>query len=438
MNPIVEAEETIYDYVDPKNGSAPTWCYGNTCIARLGEEIFVSGRETLADVKPLNNTRWMLLRRGGDGRWTVLHRDLVDRSREPSPIGVFDDGRVFLSANPTLTPIDAEAGPAQPQIIEFSARDPKAPFRTHLPVWRGNPAFTEHSYRSFAVDGSRHEMVLFQNIQYSHAEWTFCDNAGNWSAQGQIHWPRDERTASPEPIRVCYPTVQLKDRAVYFCGVSDIIEPNAAWREYKFKLTNNKWDYDFRRLFFTWSRDITSGRFEPWIEIASRDATAGWIFPRDLWVDPDGSVHLLWSERAIDLRLRDTFFPNERQKHSLNHAIVRDGQVIFRQTLFTSEAEEHQLMPEEEGRFHVTPDGRLFVFQFVKGHDSDGLAMPENRLVELVNHRSPGRVMEIAFRSPVRSFFTATMRGGSSPSNSLDILCDDKDSMRYVRINLVQ
>ena len=53
----------------------------------------------------------------------------------------------------------------------------------------------------------------------------------------------------PEPIRVCYPNVMLKDRAVYFCGVSDIIEPKKEWRKFKRELTGKEWDYDFRRLF---------------------------------------------------------------------------------------------------------------------------------------------------------------------------------------------
>ena len=35
-----------------------------------------------------------------------------------------------------------------------------------------------------------------------------------------------EEYAKPQPIRVCYPSVQLRDCAVYFCGVSDIVEPN--------------------------------------------------------------------------------------------------------------------------------------------------------------------------------------------------------------------
>ena len=77
-------------------------------------------------------------------------------------------------------------------------------------------------------------------------------------------------------------TWRLRGRQVHFCGVSDIEEPYAKWRDYKLKLTGQKWDYDFRRLFYTWTDDITTGKFQPWVEIASRDKTCGWIDPGDL------------------------------------------------------------------------------------------------------------------------------------------------------------
>jgi hypothetical protein len=55
--------------------------------------------------------------------------------------------------------------------------------------------------------------------------------------------------------------------------------------------------------------------------------------PGDLWVGPDGAVHLLWVERALDDRLREKFFPDARQSHSINYAVVRDGKVAALATL---------------------------------------------------------------------------------------------------------
>ena len=134
-------------------------------------------------------------------------------------------------------------------------------------------------------------MILFQNIGYTHAEWTFLDRDGRWSARGKLAWPWGAEYDKPQPIRVCYPNVALVDRAVYFCGVSDVVEPYHEWREYKRKLTGRKVGLRLPRLFFTWSDDITTGKFHEWVEIASRDKTCGWISPGDLWVAPDGAVH---------------------------------------------------------------------------------------------------------------------------------------------------
>ncbi|MHC4353972.1 MAG: hypothetical protein ACYS0H_14785, partial [Planctomycetota bacterium] len=199
-----------------------------------------------------------------------------------------------------------------------------------MPVWSGQPKFTEHSYRSFAADGPNHELILFQNVGYTHAEWAFLDRNGRWSAQGRLKWPWGAEYEKPQPIRVCYPNVAIKNREVHFCGVSDIIEPNPQWRAFKKEITGRNWDYDFRRLFYTWSPDITTDKFKPWVEIASREKTCGWIMPCDLWPAPDGDVHILWTERALDERLREKFFPAEKQSHSLKYAVVRDGKIVLR------------------------------------------------------------------------------------------------------------
>ena len=50
-------------------------------------------------------------------------------------------------------------------------------------------------------------------------------------------------------------TVGARNRAVHFVGVSDVLEPNPAWRKFKRELTGQQWDYDFRRLFYTWTPD---------------------------------------------------------------------------------------------------------------------------------------------------------------------------------------
>jgi hypothetical protein len=433
---VVEVEEDVYTYKPADNGSGPMWCSGSTCLVRIGEDVFASGIETLEGARPLNNCRWTLFKREQAG-WELQRVDEKGRTREPCPLAAFPDGRVLLSANPTLTRPEAHSGPARPEILQFDAADPKRPFETILPEWDGAPPFTEHSYRSFAADGPAGELILFQNIGYTHAEWAFRDREGNWVA-GKLAWPWGMEYPKPQPVRTCYPTVMLKDRAVHFCGVSDVIEPYPEWRAYKKKLTGRDWDYDFRRLFYTWTDDVASGNFRPWVEIASRDKTCGWISPRDLWVDDAGKVHILWTERALDTRLREKFFPGQKQSHAMNYAIVQQGEVTFRRTLLLAEEGGANEIPGA-ARFQVTPEGRLFVFYYASGTDAQGKAVSENRLVELLPDGTTGPHVRVPMKHPLTAYFTATVRGGSPPSSTLDLLgtrAASSTTISYARIRL--
>jgi hypothetical protein len=436
LKPIVEAEEEVYRYEPANNGAGPMWCSGSTCLVRVGTNLFASGLETLPDCKPLNNCRWMLFQRTPTG-WIKQQSDPTGRTREPSPIAAFPDGRLFLSVNPTLvTNRDAYSGPARPEILQFSANDPQAPFKTLAPVWEGSPRFTEHSYRSFAADGPNQELILFQNIDYTHAMWAFYDREGHWSARGKLTWPWGAEYDRPQPIRVCYPNVVLSQRAVHFCGVSDIVEPYQKWRDYKKQLTGRDWDYDFRRLFYTWTPDITRQPFQPWVEIASRDKTSGWISPGDLWVAPDGTAHILWTERAIDERLKAKFYPEAKQSHSLNYALVREGKVIQCRNLVT--AEEGQAIPGL-GRFQITPENRLLVIFFISGADANGKPLAENRILELNPDGTAGPTVRVPLKHPFSSFFTTTVRAGSPPAKTLELLgprLQGASTISYARIRL--
>ena len=438
LRAVVEIEEEVYRFTPANNGAGPMWCGGSTCLVRDGERVFASGLETLPEAKPLNNVRWLLFERDAQ-RWNLLLADPAGRTREPSPLVILPGAHLLLSANPTLnSDPGAYAGPAEPQILEFDLAEMGAPFQGLPPVWSGKPRFTEHSYRSFAADGPNRELLLLQNIDYTHVEWTFRDRHGDWSANGQLKWPMDNRPEKPQPIRICYPNVALQNRAAYFCGVSDIIEPNPAWRAYKKELTGREWDYDFRRLFFTWSPDLARENFRPWIEIASRESTCGGISPGDLWVAPDHAIHLIWTERALDERLRERFFPEARQTHQLNYAIVRDGQVVLRRTLLEAREGESREIPAAP-RFHITPSNRLFVVCYVGGTGANGNSVSENRLFELRAGGEPGVMDILPFQQPFHHFFTATPRAGSAPSEFLDLLghqVNRPDTISYARVRL--
>jgi hypothetical protein len=216
------------------------------------------------------------------------------------------------------------------------------------------------------------------------------------------------------------------------------MEPYTRWRDYKKKLTGRQWDYDFRRLFFTWSDDITKGKFHEWVEIASRDKTCGWISPGDLWVAPDGDVHLVWTERAIDTRLRDEFFPDARQSHALNYAVVRAGKVILQRSLLLAEEGKSNAVPAR-GRFQITPEGRLFVFCYVSGTDADGNRISENRIRQLRPDGSESAWVTIPLKHPMSDYFTATVRAGSPPSRVLELLghrAGHPTTISYARIRL--
>lgn len=437
LRPDVESEMDVYAYRPADNGAGPLWCAGSTCLVRLGDRVFASGLETLADAKPLNNCRWLLFALA-DNCWEQILADPVGKTREPSPLVGFADGRLFLSANPTLVPGQYN-GPARPEILEFQAGAIRSAPKTLVPEWRGEPKFTEHSYRSFAADGARGEWILFQNIDYTHAEWTFRDHNGSWAAKGELRWPWGADYAKPEPIRVCYPNVAVQNRAVHFCGVSDIIEPKPEWRAFKKELTGREWDYDFRRLFYTWTPDLTREGFKPWVEIASREATCGWIMPGDLWIGPDGRVHLVWSERALDERLRKRFFPEAKQSQAINYAVLRDGAVVRRRTLALAEEGGSREVPSSP-RFQPTPDGRLFVVFYVSGVDANGQPVSENRVREIGPNGKVGTAVKLPLQQPFSQFFTATVRAGSAPSETLDMLGQPAGGgavIRYARVRLL-
>lgn len=419
LEAVVEVEEEVYRYQPADNGAGPMWCSGSTCLVRLGAEVYASGLETIPGVKPLNNCRWVLWHRGATGGWQRVYEDAEGRTREPSPIVGFPEGKVFVSANPTLVPPEkGGGGPARPEILAFDFADPTSMPRPQrlVPVWDGQPPFSEHSYRTFVADAGRKEFILFQNIDYTHAEWTFRDQEGRWSAKGRLKWPWGAEYAKPQPIRVCYPNVALRERAVHFAGVSDILDPNPAWRAYKKEITGKEWDYDFRRLFYTWTPDVTREGFREWVEIASRESTCGWISPCDLWLAPEGLVYVMWTERALDERLRAKFFPEAKQSQALRLATVKEGKVLARHTLL--ESREDQPGPVVSGaRFHPLPDGRLVVIYYAAGPEGSG-----NRVMELGPGGRPGPVIPVPTSKPFSSFFTATPRAGSAGGWVVDLL----------------
>ncbi len=426
--PVVEAQEEVYRYVAADNGAGPLWCYGASCLARVGERRFISGLETIPGAKPLNNTRWVLYERTADG-WLRRATDETGRTREPCPLVVGPGGTLLLSANPTLTPPDTYNGPARPTVFAFGADLTPA---EEQPAWQGEPPFTEHSYRSFAADPATGEAILFNIVGHEHYSLSHRGADGAWRGLGNLVFPWGADYAVPEAIRLCYPEIVLRGRACHFLGISDIIEPNPAWREAKRRLTGQQWDYDFRRLFYTWSDDVTAAPFHDWIEVASRESTCGWIQNLDLWVADDGDVHLLWHERSCDVRLRDEFYPGTPLTYELKHAVLRRGEKVAEQVIVAGGEGLGEVIPNH-GRFHVAPDGRLFVFATISRAGT-----PENRLYEL-RDGAWGEGRPVPFAKVFTSYQLAAARTGHAPSELLELygtVAGEADALWYGRVRV--
>ena len=445
LNLAVEDESTVYTGMCPRNGSSPMWCYGNTCIVRIDGNVFVSGQEKLEQFEPPNDCRWTLYQQTADG-WELRQADERGRTREPCPLATLPGKRLFLSNNPTLLGAGASgSGPARPEILAFDANNPLAAARALLPEWEGRPGFNEHSYRSFAADAEGDELVLFQNVSYTHAEWALFGHDSVWHS-GRLAWPPYEDTRmtpyGASLARVNYPVVVLRDRAVHFCGAAAF----DTWSRVSTpELAGRKFGNRFRRLYYTWTDDITEVGFHDWIEIDNTFDDGGWVFAADLHLDPEGVLHLLWYRAPINRRFRDEHFPDIVRRYAVCYARLHRGKVLHREVLVEAgegisgeipteidtedsvlgwkiKGQEVVEDPISTPRFQATPDGRLFVIYYVSGSAPDGTAISENRFLEINADGRASDPIGIPLKHPLTEFFTATPRAGSKPSFTIDLL----------------
>jgi hypothetical protein len=424
---VVEAEEVVTKYTPANNGAGPLWCYGSTVIARKGNDVYLSIIETGRDVPLLCNTRWQLWHRSAEG-WKIAQGESEYRQREPCPIGIFHKGAVFLSVNPSIEPPGVKYGRCRPLVLEFNPKALASVAKKHQPAWADGTYFTDHSYRGFAADGAKGELLLL-NINAGTGEQfvSYCDSKGRWHQKGKIKFP----------IRSCYPQVGLRDHAAAVMAIGDIVEPVEEWRKLKFENLKRKWDYVFRRLFYTYTPDIRTSDFVTPIEIDTVEKTAGHIRNFDLYIDKSGSTHLLYLKRPHQYSfIRDKYFPGQAMTAHLEYAVLKDGKVLSRKTLAQTPQGSNGLEPSY-GRFHISSDGALWII--AAGTYIDGA---ERTFGNYIGRILPGpykpKFIRIALKHPFRTFFTNTVRGGSEPSDIIDIfgIADDNPNLRYARIRL--
>jgi hypothetical protein len=437
----VLAEEVIDTASGANNGAGPMWCYGSPTIVRDGDTVFASVWQVGVGVRPLCNTRWQLFRRRDGGAFERVQAGAAFNEREPCPLLRLPGGRIALSVNPArslrYTGADGRSGyECEPHLLEFDAANPAAPPEQLMPAWDRAYQFSEHSYRAAAADGRTGELLLLNQtydaetsarVGYAlHPQcWSYRDASGNWTRAGLLKFP----------LRGCYAQVAIRGRAACVFAVSDVVEPNDAWREFKKKVTGQDWDYDFRQLYFTWTPDITACDFQPPLTVASRDETAGFLTNLDMWLGPDGDVHLLYRDRNVwHTFMRDEFFPGLPIAVALRYCRIRRGMVVERRTLWERIEEAGKRSGGTSGdvwaAFHAMPDGRLFVVRHAEGEG--------NSLAQLLP-RTDEPPVSILLASPLKRFFTASERMGTSPSDVIDLYGtgDDAASIRYAQLRLV-
>jgi hypothetical protein len=403
------------------------WCYGSTVIARQNDNVFLSVIETGKDVPLLCNTRWQLWHRSADG-WKLEQTEKQYRQREPCPLAVFQEGPVFLSVNPSTEPAGRKYGPCKPLVLEFDLANPSAPAKTHQPAWANGTYFTDHSYRGFAADGANGELLLLNiNARTSEQFVSYRDRNGKWHEKGTITFP----------IRSCYPQVALHDGSAHVMAIGDIVEPVAEWRKLKYEKLKRDWDYVFRRLFYTYTDNIRSTGFINPIEIDTVEKTCGYIRNLDLYIDETGAAHLLYTKQPHQYEfIRDKYFPGEEMKTYLEHVIVKDGKVISRRTLAERPSESTGFEPSF-GRFHIDGSGELYVIaagtSVEKGKRTSG-----NFLARIPTSNIKPKFERIELKHPFGNFFTNTPRGGSKPSDIIDIfgIANDNPNLRYARVRI--
>jgi hypothetical protein len=424
----VELEEIVTRYTPANNGAGPMWCYGSTVIARQDSNVYLSTIETGKDVPLLCNTRWQLWHRTSDG-WKLEQTEKAYRQREPCPIAVFQDGPVFLSVNPSTKPAGVQYGPCKPLVLEFDRENlQRRKVTTHTPAWADGNYFTDHSYRGFAADGVNGELLLLNiNAKTSEQFVSYRDNKGRWHQKGTIEFP----------VRSCYPQVSLRDGSAHVMAIGDIVEPVEQWRKLKFEKTNRKWDYVFRRLFYTYTDNIrTTGFAEP-IEIDTVEETCGYIRNLDMHIDATGAAHLLYTKQPHQYDfIRDKYFPGQAMTINLEYVIVKNGKVVSKKTLAQSLQDSTGFKPSF-ARFHISSKGKIHVIAagtgIVKGKRTFG-----NYIGKIPAGKGKPVFKHIELKHPFGSFFTNTPRGGSKPSDNIDLfgIADDNPNLRYARIRV--
>jgi hypothetical protein len=120
----------------------------------------------------------------------------------------------------------------------------------------------------------------------------------------------------------------------------------------------------------------------------------------------------------------------------LEYVVVKGGKVLSRKTLAQTPQGSNGLEPSY-GRFHVSSDGALWII--TAGTYIDGATRTfGNYIGRILPGQSSPKFARVDLKNPFRTFFTNTTRGGSEPSDVIDLfgIADDNPNLRYAGIRL--
>ncbi|RKX29283.1 MAG: hypothetical protein DRP71_16465 [Verrucomicrobia bacterium] len=402
------------------NGSSPSWNFGSPMIVRQGQDVWFSLSRPVEGVPPYANTIWQIYR-WHEGGWEVILESPGPMDREPCPLVRLNAYTLAVFINPKVSfrsfraENEAILWNSHPHLLAFpSAMEKPETFTLH-PVFSGAPVQREHTYRGIAVNPENSEVLVF--VQDPDSELyhpSYLDPEGVWHGLSEFTFP----------IRGLYASLFIRDREAHVVAVSDIVEPVPEWRDAKYEVLQRRHDYAFRHIYYAWSPNVLKEGFGEGLVIDSVVDRPGHMRNLDLLVDADGAAHILYLKKRFQYGfLRDQFFPGEPLEVSISYAQVRDGKVVARHDLIEGNMEsegsdDHDRLEPTWGRLHQLPDGRLIAI--VSADRENGRVM---WALELDTSGRPGRPIEIPLQQPLGAvFFTNTARGGSPPSNTIDLL----------------
>jgi hypothetical protein len=131
--------------------------------------------------------------------------------------------------------------------------------------------------------------------------------------------------------------------------------------------------------------------------------------------------------------MRDEFFRGTPISVALVYARIREGKAVEQRTLIEHvEGQPAKTLVPNYGALHATADGRLSALYHVSGGDAAG-----NYALQLLP-KSDAPPVKLPLKFPLGTFFTATERLGTEPSDTIDLYGHGPEplTIRYAQVKI--